>query len=782
MDVSLLIRLIDQASAPAKKIAGALGGIREKANEFKRGFGGAIREGFSVDNIETATRNAETALNNARGRLLGAFGMAMTLAAPIVKAGQFDQSMRGLDKVLDVTESRLSQLRKFALDTSALIPIAASELVELMSEAAQGGVPESDLEAFTTYVANAAVAFDMAGGVIGERFAKLRNVYKLNQEGIEDLGDATNHLSNNMAAKASELTDFTNRAAGAAAIFKLTATEVSAVGASMIAAGIVPETAARGFTAMATRILSGGKKIDQAFQSVGMNREAFLKSMETDAPAALIQLFETLAKKPQGMEALIELVGRDFADDFAKLLGNPDLLAQALDLVADKTAYAGSAVEEAAKQAEGAEKKWDLLVGKLTRMAIVLGDQLLPQALALADQLGQLIDRFAEFAAANPELTGAIVKTIAALMAFAIGARLIGFAVAAVRLPLIRLLGFFLKFNEAGRNVALGWSLVSGSIRGVGRAAGLAWRGVDKLVSKVGGLPNALRAGMAASWVIPLAFEFFDDMGRTPEERLEQIRQNQAAFKKLEESVEQSSFGKLWQSVKDWSNEQMGMEAGEVPAEVLLARITEGWGAVEAWYAQATIDVGKWASDLVAAASGLAGNAVDGTLAGLTEGWAQLEAWVQSKVEWLKNAFSFEFTLPSLPSWMTNESPEDAAAQKRSKAISGRANTANAADAGQGAGGGAFDQMLAGMDRAASQASDGLARGGTAVEQGGQKAANALEQGAAQSAAMLKDAARAIGAAASRLSSAQPARASSGSGVGNSIATARTGALHGGTE
>ncbi|MBN8243322.1 phage tail tape measure protein [Nitratireductor aquimarinus] len=781
MDVSLLIRLVDQASAPAKKIAGALGGIREKANEFKRGFNGAIREGFSVSNIEAATKNAETALNNARGRLLGAFGMAMTLAAPIVKAGQFDQSMRGLDKVLDVTESRLGQLRKFALDTSALIPIAASELVELMSEAAQGGVPESDLEAFTTYVANAAVAFDMAGGVIGERFAKLRNVYKLNQEGIEDLGDATNHLSNNMAAKASELTDFTNRAAGAAAIFRLSATETTAVGASMIAAGIVPETAARGFTALATRILSGGKKIDQAFRSVGMNREAFLKSMETDAPAALIQLFQTLAEKPEGMEALIELVGRDFADDFAKLLGNPELLAQALGLVADKTAYAGSAVEEAAKQAEGAEKKWDLLVGKLMRMAIILGDRLLPEVLKLADHLGQLVDRFSEFAAANPELTGAIVKTIAALMAFSIGARLIAFAVAAVRLPLVKLLGFFLKFNEAGRNVALGWRIISGSIRGVGSAAGLARRGVEGLISKVGGLPNALRAGLAASWVIPLAFEFFDDMGRTPEERLEQIRQNQAAFKKLEEDVEQSSFGKLWKSVKDWSNEQMGMEAGAVPAEVLLARITEGWGEVEKWYAQATIDVDKWAADLFDATSGFAVDALNGTLAGLTEGWTQLETWVQSKVEWLKNAFSFEFKMPSLPSWITGGSPEDAAAQKRSAAISGRAATANAADAGQSAGGGAFDQMLAGMDRAASQASDGLARGGTAVEQGGQKAATALEQGAAQSAAMLKEAARAIGNAASRLS-AQPGRASAGGSVGSSIATARTGALHGGTE
>ncbi len=188
MDVSLLIRLIDQFSAPAKTIAGKLKAIGDTAKEMGSAFGQSVREGFSVDNVEKASANAEQALSKARARLLGAFGMAMTLGAPVVQAAQFDQSMRGLDKVLDVSGERLANLRKFALDTSAEVPIAARDLVDLMSEAAQGGVPQEELEAFSLYVAKAAVAFDMAGGEIGDRFAKLRNVYKLNQQGIEELG------------------------------------------------------------------------------------------------------------------------------------------------------------------------------------------------------------------------------------------------------------------------------------------------------------------------------------------------------------------------------------------------------------------------------------------------------------------------------------------------------------------------------------------------------------------------------------------------------------------
>ncbi|MBE0693799.1 MAG: phage tail tape measure protein, partial [Aquamicrobium sp.] len=465
MDVSLLIRLIDQVSAPAKKVGEALNGIGDRAGElaqeFRSGFGQAIRQGFSVENIETATKNAEVAIGRARGRLMGAFGQMMALAAPVIQSGRFDQSIRGLDKVLDVTIERLAELRRFALDTSALVPIAARDLVELMSEAAQAGVPETELEAFSLYVARAAVAFDMAGAEIGERFAKLRNVYRLNQEGVEDLGDATNHLSNNMAAKASEITDFANRAAGAAAIFKLTATEISAVGTAMIAAGIVPETAARGFTALATRILSGGKDIERAFKAIGMNRKQFMKMLDEDAPAALQHLFTTMAKSEKGMQALIDLVGRDFADDFAKFLGNPELLAQAFELVADKAAYAGSATDEAAKQAAGAVKRWELFQNKMTRIAVVIGDQLLPPLIEALDSVGALVDRLAELAQANPEIASTAVTAIAALMGLSVASRLLAYGVALVRLPLIHLVGAFLKFDEAGRNVATGWRVLS---------------------------------------------------------------------------------------------------------------------------------------------------------------------------------------------------------------------------------------------------------------------------------------------------------------------------------
>lgn len=218
----------------------------------------------------------------------------------------------------------------------------------------------------------------------------------------------------------------------------------------------MPETAARGFTAIATRMLAGGKQVDAAFRSIGMSRKKFMADVNKDAPAALIKLFETLSKHKQGMNALIEIAGRDFADDFAKLLKNPELLAQAMQLVAEKSAYAGSAVEEADKQASGAVQQWNLLKNRLSALAITIGDVLLPPVIELMDTIGNMLTGVMAWAGQHPELTSAIVKTVATVMLLNIALRLLRFTMAGTRLGLINLMTTFLKFDKNGRNIATG--------------------------------------------------------------------------------------------------------------------------------------------------------------------------------------------------------------------------------------------------------------------------------------------------------------------------------------
>ncbi len=790
MDVSLLIRLIDQFSAPAKTIAGKLKAIGDTAKEMGSAFGQSVREGFSVDNVEKASANAEQALSKARARLLGAFGMAMTLGAPVVQAAQFDQSMRGLDKVLDVSGERLANLRKFALDTSAEVPIAARDLVDLMSEAAQGGVPQEELEAFSLYVAKAAVAFDMAGGEIGDRFAKLRNVYKLNQQGIEELGDATNHLSNNMAAKASELTDFTNRASAGAGQLKLTAVQAAAVGAAMIASGIVPETAARGFNALATRATVGGKKTEEAFKTLGINRKKWLKELDQDAPKAVMKIFDAMNKSPKGMEALVDLVGMDFSDDFSKLVNNPELLAKAFGYVADAQDYAGSATQEAAKQAEGAVKKWELLTNKLTRLSIVIGDMLLPIAVRAMEIMGDLIDKAVEFAEANPELAASIVQVAAGMLALSIASRLLAFAIAAVRLPLIGLASTFLKFDESGRNIATGWRIIAGAGSMLGGAFGIVRAAAVGIVGAISGISApVLAVGLALMAAGFSVWKYWD-----------RISSFASGFA--------SAFSGIWDSVKSGA-----ASAADWLADKLASFLNLPPGQVEAFKAafkaafdfSGLIDSAKqmladlWASigDFFSAEELTDGEKAEMYNAGRALGESIINGIKEFVAEWITPIqdlfkFALEIEWPEPPDWLRwlmdkggslldqsgdalNKGGNVAAgywedAKKWASGMWGGDETAAVPTPANNNSSWSLGGYLSDLIGAGKGAGDDITQGGIAVREGGLAAAREIQ-----------NAAGAISAAASSLRSAASAGAGGG-GVARAIVGARTGAMHGGTD
>lgn len=496
MEVSTIIRLFNQFSAGAKKFKDDLSSIGQYTKQFGKDFSAGFNETpwkkiLSVKNLEKATVAAETKLLAARGRLFGILGRSFALTTPIQSAIDFDQPMKELERALGVPLERMKELRGFALKTSSELALAAKDIVELMSEASQAGIASNELEAFTKYVSNAAVAFDMAGAEIGERFAKMKNVYKLNQVGLEDLGDATSYLSNNMAAKASEVTNFTNRAAGAAAILHMSARQTAAFGTAMIAAGNMPETAARSLTSLSTRILTGGKKIDAAFELIGVSREKLKKDLEADAPTALIQFFETLKTHPAGLEALADIAGANFVEDFSRLLEKTELLTQAFNLVKDPARYAGSAVQEAAKQAEGAGKKFQLLFNRLTALSIIIGDQLLPVVIQTVDKIGAVLVGVMDWIDANPALAAGIIKTAAAIYAFNIAIRTGSFLMAGMQLSAVKFLATFLKFDQSGRNVAVGWRMIAGAGRILVISVGL-------LASTFGWLVATMKIGAAA--------------------------------------------------------------------------------------------------------------------------------------------------------------------------------------------------------------------------------------------------------------------------------------------
>src|SRR5690606_17533163 len=102
---------------------------------------------------------------------------------------------------------------------------------------AQAGVPETDLFDFTRTVAKAAVAWDMNAATAGEALAKIRTALRLSNDEVSAYADAINHVSDQTAASAPDMIDFTNRVAAQGEFFGFAKEETLAFGAAMIAAG-----------------------------------------------------------------------------------------------------------------------------------------------------------------------------------------------------------------------------------------------------------------------------------------------------------------------------------------------------------------------------------------------------------------------------------------------------------------------------------------------------------------------------------------------------------------
>lgn len=330
------------------------------------------------------------------GGLLKAAFIGIATGKAVSSAIKFEEAVADIKKVVDGTPEQFADLESELLKMSRSLPVSADGLANIAASAGETGVALGDLTKFTEQVALAVVAFDLPAEKVGKTMAELSNVFGFNVEEMGKFNDTANHLSNNLSAKAGQILDFTNRAAGAARQLGLTADQLAGVGAALIAAGVVPETAARGLKALGTRIQAEAKGVDEALQSVGLSAKGFKEALAVDGDAAIVDLFNKLSTLDISEQtvALKALVGQDFSGDFSKLVNNPELLSRALGLANDEAGKLGSVAGEAAARAETTAAKWERIKGIVNSVAIIAAGPLLDAFGKVADFVFKIVEAF----------------------------------------------------------------------------------------------------------------------------------------------------------------------------------------------------------------------------------------------------------------------------------------------------------------------------------------------------------------------------------------------------
>ncbi|MBI1620800.1 phage tail tape measure protein [Aquamicrobium zhengzhouense] len=326
----------------------------------------------------------------------GYLGATAGLSSTIGAAIKFEAAFKDIVKVVDASDEQFENMARTIKKMSTELPLTAVEISQLFAAAGESGVALEELKSFSEMAARVGIAFDMSAGEAGDSLAKLKAQLGLSVEETGLMADAINHLSNSMAARAPQITQYMLRVGKFAEMGGFHRDQVAGIGAAMIASGAQAETAGTAMMNVVRKMTTGDfAKKDQreAAAALGLHLPTLAKQMKKDAPKALKTVLKAIAKAPE--EKQIALLSKFFGDEaraFAPLVGNLDLLDKALDSVADRTKYAGSAFREFVARADTVENALKLLRNRIAYQFEGIGARWLPSIKEATSAIGEVLD------------------------------------------------------------------------------------------------------------------------------------------------------------------------------------------------------------------------------------------------------------------------------------------------------------------------------------------------------------------------------------------------------
>ncbi|MEE9987283.1 phage tail tape measure protein [Agrobacterium pusense] len=326
----------------------------------------------------------------------GYFGATEGMSATAGAAIEFETAFADVKKVVEATDEQFENMRRSIRRMSGEIPLAATDIAALFAAAGESGVATEDLQSFAEMAARVGVAFDMTAADAGESLAKLKTQLGLNVAETGEMADAINHLSNNMASKAKDVTEFMLRVGAIGEMSGFVKEDVAAMGSAMIAAGSDASTAGTAMKNVIRALARGDfakKSQRDAAKALGLHLPSIAKDMQKDAKGTMRKVLTAIAKAPKHQQTslLSEFFG-DEASAFMPLVGNIKLLDDALASVADRTKYSGSAFAEYVQRANTTRNVLDLLGNKISNVFAGMGDDMLPAIREGAEGIGYVID------------------------------------------------------------------------------------------------------------------------------------------------------------------------------------------------------------------------------------------------------------------------------------------------------------------------------------------------------------------------------------------------------
>ena len=419
-----------------------------------------------LNSVESARLKNRERMEHAKGQIGGAIATSISLGAPIKIAADFETAMLGVSKQLNGardSSGKLTQdffdMRQEILELGRTLPVSNNELAVMTGSGLKMGVAKQDIIGFTKEVVKMGTAFELPYDQLAENMGKIANMYKVPIKNIGALADTINYLDDNALSSGGDIIDFMQRVGGTASMIKITDKNTAALGSTLLSLGEKSETASTAINAVFSNLGAANtqsKPFRNMVKDLGMSTAELEKGMQTDAVGTIFKLMDQINKLPEiakeggtsQIDAVATLFGKEHWDTFSKLLKNRGELEKQIQL-ANSAGAKGSMDREFQARMQTTQAQWQTFKNKISEGAINIGSALLPVVNEIMGKVGSVVSIFTDWANVHPKLTGVIVKTVAALMAFKIGFFAVKLALFAVRSPIFGLVSSFTRLSIA---------------------------------------------------------------------------------------------------------------------------------------------------------------------------------------------------------------------------------------------------------------------------------------------------------------------------------------------
>lgn len=303
-----------------------------------------------------------------------------------------DQEMANVRKYTGMSAEEVERLNEEfkKIDTRS----SREQLNVLAQEAGRlGKTSVEDVLGFVRAADKINVALDDLGDGATLELSKLAGVFGVEQsmgteKALLSVGSVVNELSQNCAASAPYITDFTSRLGGVGAQAGMTIPQIMSFAAVLDASGQQVESSATALSQLIVHLIQDPAKYAE---TAGINVKQFTELLKTDANAAVIQFLESLNKAGK-MDVLAPMFA-DMGEKGSRSVAVLATLAGKIDEIKSQQIAANEAFIEATSidkefqvQNETLQANLEKMHNNLHEIWVTLGSALAPMATIIIDK------------------------------------------------------------------------------------------------------------------------------------------------------------------------------------------------------------------------------------------------------------------------------------------------------------------------------------------------------------------------------------------------------------